>query len=294
MPNPLSSTKNIIVQTTEIEDVSQDKVVAKTRWMKFVDWFRPDQLPVRLKYLGTFALFYDAVIAIFGASDVVTKFLAKKIPLIICNTVNITPAFLPFIPNFLQIFIEMDPAEIEGDHDRLAENVFTQLTSLKEAIDNLPSYFKTNVVIEFQQHHQNIQQLLEERARAKEKSKVGLYDDLVNAIFLVARAVVSILSIVKACKSENEATGKKLDEISKWITVASNAAYLAYFVAHYFPRYGCKKRKSIPKHLPTIGVSITTSANAQRGVCTRANTFFYHASVTAENTHALEIPLLNI
>ncbi|MDR3491152.1 MAG: hypothetical protein P4M12_03795 [Gammaproteobacteria bacterium] len=215
---------------------------------RFFSWFKPSNLPLRLSDTAAFSILYDTVTSILCVSTEVNTLLSKGIPAIINGSFSIAPTLLPFLPNTINLVYKMDDSkEEESESDKLEK----KFERMQDALNHLISAENENInelQIKFNEIQRFTKKLLTDLREYKEGGKSGLYDNFINTIYLLTRAVGGALIILKACNAESEETNNRIDEINKWLSVVSNTAYLAYMFAHYIPKPNCfaffKKKKS--------------------------------------------------
>lgn len=231
----------INISNEEINEGDEDipKPDFKTR---FFSWFKPSNLPLRLSDTAAFSILYDTVTSILCVSTEVNALLSVGIPAIVNGALSIAPTLLPFSPNTINLIYKMDDSKEEAsESDRLDEKFQRLLAETNYLINenNTESENIKALKIKFDEIHHFTNKLLSNLREYKESGKSGLYDNFINTIYLLTRAVGGALIILKACNAESDETNNRIDEINKWLSVVSNTAYLAYMFAHYIPKPNC-------------------------------------------------------
>jgi hypothetical protein len=248
-PNPVLTVLNQQSADLEIDiDDSDNEVEDYTNVATpAYSWWRPANFPGRLSATATFAIIYDALVAIVSVFPEANKFLTKGLPAIVGGSLNIAPSFIPFLPNLFNLCMSFEtPTEQALFKDGTAEKNMQLLTAIVKEVQDLPDEFKHELQKKLNVFNQTQTIILADRKEVLEAGNVSVYDNVVNTIYLITRAVGGILTIIKACNEESSETNEKIDVINNWLSIASNSAYIAYMLAHHIPKCRQKKKAARP------------------------------------------------
>jgi len=295
----------------EVSDESDDEdgvneVKKKSNKERFYSWFKPSNFSLRLSDTATFAILYDTVVSIICVSNEVNTFLSVGIPAMVNGALSIAPPLIPFAPNLFSIFCRVK----EDDKDQISEadkddNKYKKIFhDIQTSVEENKNESSEQLKIKLERLNIFIQKKLDKLREYNESGQSGLYDDFINSIYLLTRAVGGALIILKACNAESEEVNDQIDEINKWLSVVSNTAYLAYMFACYIPKTSmfcfrkAKIKKDIQEDVTTVLTPAQDNVSANLSVTSTTQTLFSskekissQLSITVPND--LSAPLLN-
>jgi hypothetical protein len=207
------------------------------------EWLQPANFAKRLNDNVTFAYIVDSVTYIISAaSNPANDFISNGAPAIVNGISCIAPALIPFLPNLICICqknLDKKNVELEEYQEEIDE-LFTPTLHLIAALEG-----ETREKIEAEVVRVK-KQLVDKFVEDQEGGVTGSLENIVNIIYLLVRAVGGILIMMKGLMDLEDNDDSLLEEIGKWMTVGSTAAYLLYYLICLLPpritKY-CQSRK---------------------------------------------------
>jgi hypothetical protein len=207
------------------------------------DWFKPSNFSKRLNDNVTFAYIVDSITYIVSAaSDSANDYLLKGTPAILNGISCVAPALIPFIPNIICLCQQnQDKSNVElEEYQAEVDELFAPIMLLLPEIDENN---RARMLVEIEKVKKTfVDKFIEDKAA----EQTSTLENVINIIYLLVRGVGGALIMIKGCQDLDEDGNAQLENIGKWMTVGSTAAYLLYYLICLLPAQitnYCKSKK---------------------------------------------------
>jgi hypothetical protein len=219
-----SSTRNML------RALSQHEQETSVSWS---EWFRPSGFSRRLIDCVTFAFLMDSVSFIISSvSDRANEYINTGLAAVLNGLMGIAPTLIPFVPQLVLLCQHhKDPGDGEVDAYREELNelfapVFGHLTTVADDV-------RQGVWSEIDRVKE---ELVERFVVSRQTSTLTRFETFINAVYVVMHGLGSALILVKGARDLQGDDSDDIQDISKWMTVGSTAAYLIYYLVCLLPR----------------------------------------------------------